>query len=238
MTPSNDDGPQNGKPSKPSQKKSKPVAAMKPITVVMADDYPVVRSGIKSILQLEPDIQVIGETGNGLDVIPMVMDLRPNVLLLDIEMPGITGIEITRRLRSNNSRVRILALSGYDDKHYIMHMLELGASGYLIKDEVPDTIAEAVRGVAHGQTGWLSRKVAAQVSAWMLDESRTPRLLTPREIDVLKYLSRGMTNQAIGKELGISEKTVEKYLDSVFKKLGVTSRVKAAVLAVREGLIR
>jgi DNA-binding NarL/FixJ family response regulator len=133
--------------------------------------------------------------------------------------------------------VRVLALSAYDDRQYVLNLLACGAAGYLTKEEAPRAIVEAVRGVWRGEQGWLSRSVAARVMAWMQEgEPKKPKL-TGREIEVLRLVVAGKTNQAIGLGLGISEKTVEKHLDAVFSKLGVTSRVEAAVHAVREGWV-
>ncbi|HEX2981184.1 MAG TPA: response regulator transcription factor [Anaerolineaceae bacterium] len=208
-----------------------------PIRVILADDHPIVRTGIRNLLSKTEDIVIIGETGTGADAIRLVNELNPDVLLLDMEMPGLEGVDVARRLHSSKSSVRILALSAYDDRQYIQELLEQGASGYLTKDEAPDTIVDAVRGVARGEQGWLSRKIAAKMSIWIRDDDQDPRKLTMREIEVLRLLTEGKTNQGIGAALGISEKTVEKYLDSMFKKLGVNSRVDAAVRAVREGII-
>jgi DNA-binding NarL/FixJ family response regulator len=207
------------------------------IRVVLADDHPIVRTGIRNLLSKTPDIEVIAETGSGAEVIRLVNELNPDILLLDMEMPGLEGVDIARRLHSSKSPVRILALSAYDDKQYIHELLELGAAGYLTKDEAPDAIVEAIRGVAKGERGWLSRRIAAKVSTWMQSGEPDPKRLTLREIEVLRLLTEGKTNQGIGMNLGISEKTVEKYLDSVFKKMGVNSRVDAAVRAVRDGII-
>jgi len=209
-----------------------------PIRVILADDHPIVRAGIRNLLSRTQDIQVVGETGCGPDIIPLVNELKPDVLLLDMELPGMAGVDIARRLQLMRSPVKILVLSGYDDRQYIMQMLELGASGYLTKDEAPELILDAVRGVAHGEHGWMSRRVSAQVSGWMLEEGKDPKRLTSRELEVLNLLTSGKTNQAIGMDLGISEKTVEKYLDTIFRKLGVSSRVNAAVRAIRDGLVR
>ncbi len=210
---------------------------MAPVRVLLADDHPIVRAGIKNLLSQSEEIQIVGETGTGEDVLHLVDDTSPDVLLLDMELPGVEGVDIARKLHSTKSRVRVLALSAYDDKQYILQVLEQGAAGYLTKDEAPEMIVEAVLGVSRGEQGWLSRKVAAQVAAWMKEEEKDTRRLTPREVEVLKLLTDGKTNQGIGSELGISEKTVEKYLDSMFKKLGVSSRVDAAVRAVREKLV-
>jgi DNA-binding NarL/FixJ family response regulator len=135
------------------------------IRVVLADDHIVLRMGIRNLLSRSEEITVIGEAGNGIEALRQVAELQPDVLILDMEMPELDGPEVARRLRAMNSPVRILALSAYNEKHYILSMLEQGAAGYLIKDEAPEVIVEAVRGVARGEQGWLSRKVAAIVSA-------------------------------------------------------------------------
>ncbi len=137
---------------------------MAPIRVVLADDHIVVRIGIRNLLNRSKDIQVVGEADNGIEAIRLVNDLNPDLLLLDMEMPELDGVEVARRLRAEKSPVRILALSAYNDKQYIQSMLEQGAAGYLTKDEAPGTIVDAVRGVANGERGWFSRKVAARLS--------------------------------------------------------------------------
>lgn len=210
---------------------------MAPIRVVLADDHPVVRTGIRNLLSRSADINVVGEAKNGSEALQMCVDLRPDVLLLDMEMPGIKGVEVAQKLKTQESDIHILALSAYDDKQYILELLESGASGYLTKEEAPETIIEAIRGVAQGEQGWVSRRVAAQMSVWMREEEPEGNRLTHRELEVLRLVVEGKTNQGIGLNLGISEKTVEKYLEAVFAKLGVSSRVEAAVYAVREGLV-
>jgi DNA-binding NarL/FixJ family response regulator len=137
---------------------------MTAIRVVLADDHAVLRLGIRNLLNRSPDIEVVGEAGNGFEAIQQVEALQPDVLLLDMEMPGLDGVEVARRLRTQGSPVRILVLSAYNDKQYILSMLEQGAAGYLIKDEAPHTIIEAVRSVARGEQGWFSRKVAARMN--------------------------------------------------------------------------
>lgn len=210
---------------------------MTPTNVLLVDDHPVVRAGIRNLLEKASDITVIGEASNGEEALHMVEELKPDVLLLDMEMPGLNGNQVAERLQKVGSAVRILALSAHDDKQYIQELLANGASGYLIKEEVPETIVEAVRGVARGEQGWVSRRVAAQMSSWMRQETESRMGLTGREVEVLKAVVAGKTNQEIGLSLGISEKTVEKHLEGVFTKLGVASRVEAAVHAVREGWV-
>jgi DNA-binding NarL/FixJ family response regulator len=208
---------------------------MPPTNVILADDHPVVRAGIRNLLEEAPDIVVIGEASDGKEALRMVEELKPDVLLLDMEMPGISGAEVAHELMASGSTVHILALSAHDDKEYIQELLANGASGYLVKEEVPNAIVEAVRGVSRGERGWLSRRIAAQMSAWMQEGEQDRKGLTTREVEVLQAVVAGKTNQEIGLALGISEKTVEKHLEGVFSKLQVASRVEAAVRAVREG---
>ena len=201
---------------------------------MLADDHPVTRAGVRKFLSKAADIEVIAEADNGIQALEMAKQLEPDVLLLDIELPGIKGLEIARELQAIHSPIKILVLSTYDDKQFIFGLLGNGAAGYLTKEEIPETIVEAVRGVARGEKGWVSRRVAAIMSAWTQTDEISSKNLTPREFDVLKWVVKGKTNQEIGVELGISQKTVEKHLESVFAKLKVTSRVEAAVLAVQE----
>jgi len=211
---------------------------MSPIRVVLADDHPVVRGGIRNLLERAVDITIVGEASTGGEALRLVEDMSPDVLLLDMELPDVKGIEVAQHLRQSGASVKILVLSAHDDPTYIRELLESGAAGYLVKEEAPETIVEAVRGVAHGEQGWVSRRIAAQMVSWMRDGGGTTEIkLTPREMDVLRLVVEGKTNQNIGAVLGISEKTVEKYLYAIFTKLDVTSRVEAAVYAVREGLV-
>jgi len=210
---------------------------MSPIRVFLADDHPVVRTGIRNLLEKEVDIEILGEASTGEEALSLVQELKPDILLLDMEMPDLNGREVAARLREMGSPVKILALSAYDDPVYIRELLESGAVGYLVKEEAPETIVEAVRGVAQGEQGWVSRRIAAQMVSWVRGDEAERSQLTPREVDVLRLVVDGNTNQSIANTLGISEKTVEKYMDAIFTKLNVSSRVEAAVYAVRIGLV-
>jgi DNA-binding NarL/FixJ family response regulator len=211
---------------------------MSPTKVLLVDDHPIVRTGIRNLLERAAEINVVGEASDGYEALKLVDKLSPDVVLLDMEMPGMNGKEVAVQLKQAGSSVKILVLSAHDDRQYIQELLANGASGYLTKEEVPEAIIEAVRGVARGEQGWVSRKVAAKMTAWMNEDSPAKEKgLTPREVQVLKKVVAGKTNQEIGLDLGISEKTVEKHLEGVFSKLGVTSRVEAAVHALREGWV-
>jgi len=210
---------------------------MSPIRVLLADDHPVVRNGIRDLLEKEIDIEIVGEATNGVETIYLVEEANPDVLLLDMELPDFQGTEVAQQVQLRFQKVKILVLSAHDDSIYVRELLKLGAAGYLLKDEAPEAIVEAIRGVAHGEKGWVSRRIAAQISSWMQSDKPDEAKLTQREHEVLQRIVQGKTNQAIAIELNISEKTVEKYLSVIFTKLNVTSRTEAAVLAVREGLV-
>lgn len=206
------------------------------IRVVLADDHPVVRGGIKDLLAGIDDIEVVGEASTGKETLALVQEKSPDVLLLDMELPDMKGIDVAQQLQQSGCPVKILVLSAHDDPFYIHELLEAGAMGYLVKEEAPQVIVDAVRGIANGEQGWVSRSVAARMVTWMRGDEEAARF-TPREMDVLRLVTDGKTNQQVAALLGISEKTVEKYLFAVFQKIGVGSRTEAAVYAVREGLV-
>jgi DNA-binding NarL/FixJ family response regulator len=208
-----------------------------PIHVLLVDDHPVVRNGIRGLLEKAVDIQIVGEASNGVDALRLTGEVHPDILLLDMELPDMQGTQVAQQVQRQYPNVKILALSAHDDSFYIKGLLELGAAGYLMKDEAPEAIVEAVRGVAHGDKGWISRQIAAQMTSWVQNGSQDGAKLTAREREVLRLVVDGKTNQIIAVELSISEKTVEKYVGAIFTKLNVASRVEAAVYAVREGLI-
>jgi DNA-binding NarL/FixJ family response regulator len=208
---------------------------MPEIRVLLADDHPIVRQGIRILLEKAPDIIVVGETGNGVEALHLVKELSPDVLILDIEMPGLNGVEIIRQLKRMGSTVRVLVLSAYEDRQHIQNILTSGASGYLGKEEAPEVIIQAVRGVGRGEKGWLSRNVTTLMAKWVEEEITPKTPLSSREMEVLRALVQGKTNREIGLSLGIGEKTVEKHLEGIYTKLGVASRVEAAVYAVQHG---
>ncbi len=204
------------------------------VRLLIVDDHPLVRIGLRSLLRADPEIDIIDEASDGLQALELVRDLNPDVLLLDMEMPKMGGVAVARQLSQEKNPVRILALSAHSDRHYVQSALECGASGYLLKDEVPDIIIQAIHSVAQGEQGWISRKAMSCMIGDHQEKASLDMLkLTRRNLEVLRNVADGMTNQEIALSLGISEKTVEKHLRKAFTKLGVVSRVEAAVLITR-----
>lgn len=210
---------------------------MSEIHVLIADDHPIVCTGIRKMLDPVLGMKVVGEAHTGQETLKMIEKLKPHVVLLDMELPGINGVEVIKQLKEKGSNTHVLGLSAYDDREFIFQIISLGASGYLLKDEEPAKIIEAVRGAARGETGWISQRVAEKLTEVLQRNKDGGNGLTPREMDVLRHVVEGKTNGEIGVALGISEKTVEKHLESIFRKMGVASRVEAAVAAVRDSMV-
>jgi len=214
---------------------------MQMIRVLLADDHPPIRAGIRTRLMKEPDIQVVGEATNGEEALRQALERNPDVLLLDMDMPGISGVEVARRLLEQEAPVRILALSAHDNPHYISKLMEYGAVGYLTKDESLENIVAAVKGVGRGEEGWLSRRAASALMK--LQRSRKQQtddpvaLLSEREREVLRLLGDGYDNTQIGETLYISESTVKKHISNIYAKLELTSRAEAVSWAWKQGLI-
>lgn len=208
---------------------------MKPIRIIIADDHAVMRATLRDLLTVAPDITVVGEAMNGIEALHFTKMLRPDILLLDMEMPGLRGPDVARQLQAINTSTRILVLSAYEDRHYIQSLLDFGATGYLLKGENPKRILEAIRGVARGETGWFSPAVARQMQQTAGQESELS--LVKWEKEILKLVVEGQTNQEISQRLDLPENMVQTYLETLFAKLGVNSRVTAAIRAVRNGLV-
>lgn len=206
------------------------------VRVLLVDDHPIVRAGIRQILSFNGEIEVVAETGLGKMALPLAREHHPDVLLLDMGLPDINGLEVTRQFKASDLRTYILVMSAYQDFAFIQGVLEEGVSGYLVKDEAPEMIVNAVLGVASGQKGWFSRQIAAQLSAHVQAKKPNERRFTRREMQVLRLIVQGKTNQFIAAEMGVSEKTVEKYVETIYRKLGTHSRVETAVAIVRENL--
>jgi DNA-binding NarL/FixJ family response regulator len=212
------------------------VSAAQPIRAVLADDHAVVRAGIRQFLEAAGGIQVVAEVGDGPAAVEAVKAHSPDVVVLDIQMPGMTGIEVTRWVRANASRTGVLILSAFDDDPYILAVLQAGANGYVLKTADAADIVQAVRAVHEGKSALdpeIARKVMAQVSGRSL--SVPVERPTDRELEVLALAARGYTNKAIGLQLGISDRTVQGHLAKTFDKLQASSRTEAVMRAVSVG---
>lgn len=212
------------------------MADMAEIRVLLIDDHPIVRSGIRMLLEQADDILVVAEADRGDDVMAMIRRYTPDVLLLDMEMPGKSGVEVAREIQDAGLPVRILALSAYDDDEYISSLLSNGAAGYLTKEEALHTIVDAVRGVARGEEGWFSRRAVVQIAALARkqpDENSSLPVLTEREEEVLLRLAEGWSNGRIAQELSVSERTVRFHLSNIYDKLDVGTRAEAIAWALR-----
>jgi two-component system, NarL family, response regulator LiaR len=205
------------------------------IRVVIADDHAVVRHGLRTFLDLQDDIEVVAEAGDGEEVLAAVERLEPDVVLVDLVMPRLDGIEAIRRLRDAAPGVRAIVLSSFVDDDKLFPAVRAGAAGYLLKDVQPQELVEAIRTV-HGGGALLHPRVAARLLEEMTVDDRASQL-TPREREVLGLIGRGMPNKVIARELSLSEKTVKAHVSSILAKLGVTDRTQAALYAVREGLV-
>jgi DNA-binding NarL/FixJ family response regulator len=206
----------------------------KPIRVIVVDDHPIVRSGIVGMLSLEPDFDVVGEANNGAEAVALVTELNPDVVLMDLRMPGMDGVEATRAIiGSNKIPPRILVVTTYDTDADILRAVEAGASGYLLKDTPIDTLLDGVRAAARGET-----VLAPDIAMRLVGSMRTPaERLTGRELEVLTEVADGLTNAAIAMKLHISEATVKTHLLRINNKLGVDNRTEAVTEARHRGWI-
>jgi two-component system, NarL family, response regulator LiaR len=201
------------------------------IRVLIADDHAVVRQGLRTFLDLQEDIEVVAEAADGAEAIAGAARLEPDIVLIDLVMPGVDGIEALRRLREQVPHARAIVLSSFVDDDKLFPAVRAGAAGYLLKDVQPQELVEAIRTV-HGGGALLHPQVAARLLQEMTEDP-----LTPREREVLALIGRGMPNKIIARELSLSEKTVKAHVSSILAKLGVTDRTQAALYAVREGIV-
>ena len=206
-----------------------------PIRVVVVDDHPVVRQGLRSFLDSRDGIEVVGEAGDGESAVREVTRLRPDVVLLDLVMPGGGGVAAIQALKAAGSDAAVLVLTSFAGDDQVIPAVQAGAAGYLLKDVDPADLEEAIRTVHRGE-GLLHPRVAARVMAEVRRAGSPLDELTPRERDVLRLLGLGRTNAQLAAELFISEKTVKTHVSSILAKLRVPDRTAAALVAVREGL--
>ena len=206
------------------------------IRVLLADDHAVVRAGFRQFMERAGDIVIVAEVDDGKQAVLSIQEHKPDVAVIDIQMPGMSGIEVTRWVRANSRTTGVLILSAYDDDPYIMAVLQAGANGYVLKTADAADIIRAVRAVYEGKSALdpaIARKIMARVSGTQL--AAPVEKLTDRELEVLALAAKGFTNKAIGVQLHISDRTVQGHLAKVFDKLQATSRTEAVMRAVALG---
>jgi DNA-binding NarL/FixJ family response regulator len=205
------------------------------IRVLLVDDHPVVRAGLRGMLAAEDGITVVGEAGSGAEAVATAAAVSPDVVLMDLRMPGVDGVTATGRILAADSRIKVVVLTTYETDADILRAVEAGAAGYLLKDAAPAELSRAVLAAARGET-----VLAPSVAARLVDNVRRPGpapALSAREVEVLRLVGRGLTNADIGRELFISEATVKTHLLRMFAKLGVADRTAAVTTAMARGFL-
>jgi DNA-binding NarL/FixJ family response regulator len=205
------------------------------IRVLLADDHPTLRLGLRVLLERAPDIEVVAEVEKGEEALAKILAFQPDVAVLDCQLPGLSGPEVAREIRRRGLPTRILALSAYRYEHYIRGMLEAGAVGYLLKEEAPEAIVEAVRAAVQGGM-YFSPGVADLVKAILEGKREIPQL-TEREREVLALMAEGLSNKEIAARLGFSKRTAAFHVGNILQKLGAASRTEAVVRAKERGII-
>ncbi len=221
------------------------------INVLIVDDHPIMREGLRKLLQEEPDIMVVAEAGTGQQALDIARDLQPDVVLLDINLPNLNGIQVTSKLKAERTGIAVVLLTAYDDEEQVLHAMRAGASAYCPKDIEPERLMNVIRQVARGNymiagkvynergvQDWLNSKVEALSGPYMVDNGEHFVPLSPREMQILRCVTRGLSNKEIASELGISHQTVKNHMTSILDKLNVDDRTQAAVYALQRGWVR
>lgn len=209
------------------------------LRILIADDHSMFREGLKKLFELEKDLEVIDEATNGKEALTKTQELKPDILLLDINMPSLGGLEVLRTIREKEIDVKVLLLTFHNEVEYLYKAVEGGADGYVLKDSESDLLMSAIRTISKGDT-YIQPNMAALLFKKMNGETKEKvnlSKLSRREIEVLKLVTRGMLNKEIGIELQISEKTVKNHVSNIFKKIGVSDRTQAAVYAIKNDLV-
>ncbi|EOS42112.1 response regulator transcription factor [Lachnospiraceae bacterium JLR.KK009] len=207
--------------------------------VVIVDDHSMVREGLKQLLELNGDVEVIGEACDGVECLMLLEKVLPQVLLLDINMPKMNGLEVLEKLKEENINVKVIILTVHNEIEFLLKAVEIGIDGYLLKESDSSELKKAISHVVRGET-YIQPSMIPLLNSRMLErdiEKEKINLLTRRELEVLKLLSVGLYNKEIGKKLDISERTVKNHISSIFKKIDVTDRTQAAVFSIRNKLI-
>ena len=215
---------------------------MDKIRVILADDHPAFREGLERLLREEDDIEVVGQAGDGEEAISIAHETQPDVAIIDVAMPKVNGIGVTKEIKAASPRTTVLILSAYNNEPYVLSAIEAGAEGYLLKSVRVREVAAAIRALHNGETvldSSAARKVFRRLeyTTGKAVATEASQKLHPREIDVLKLVAKGMSNKEIAQELVISVRTVQTHLSNVFNKMGVGSRTEAVMYGLRKGLI-
>ncbi|MFD0616834.1 response regulator [Paenibacillus sp. GCM10027629] len=215
------------------------------IKVLIVDDHAIVIRGLQYYLMTQPDIEVVGEATSGQSAIEQIETLQPDVVLMDLLMPGMTGIEATQQIRVKHPNIKVIVLTSFSDHDHVLPAIQAGANGYLLKDIQPDELAQAIRGVYQGQAQ-LHPRVTEQLMSHLVEKPAAPvqddeldgnlDVLTPREKEVLEWIALGKSNKEIAAAFHITEKTVKTHVSNILSKLGLTARTQAAIIAIKHGL--
>lgn len=209
------------------------------INIMITDDHSMIREGLKNLLELDGDIKVIAEAVDGQDCLNKLETVKPDVLLLDINMPVMNGLEVLKNLKLRRNKVKVLILTVHNEVEYLMKAVEIGIKGYVLKDSESAVLKKAIVSIASGEN-YIQPNLIPALNAKMIERSADYiklENLTDREIEVLKLLAVGMYNKEVAETLEISERTVKNHISNIFKKLDVTDRTQAAVFAIRNGLV-
>jgi len=213
----------------------------KPITVLLVDDHKVVRHGIRAFLEARPEFLVVGEANSGADAVALVQEHVPDIVLMDLIMPGMDGVEATRRVKDISPRTQIVVLTSYDDDEHIFPALEAGATSYILKDVDIDELVLAIQRAAAGEVTLhptVAARIVRELHGGAQDEANPFTELTQREMQVLKLIASGLGNNQIAQELVISEHTVKGHVSNILSKLHLADRTQAAVYAWQKGVVR
>lgn len=219
---------------------------MRNINVLIVDDHPLLRQGLSRLLELEGGINVVGQASNGVEALRLMDELEPDVLLLDINMPGMNGIDVAKTVRMEHPDTEVLVLTIHDNESYVNEMIRVGAKGYLLKDAEPREVVQAIKRVATGETVYSTHLMERVMERYHHMEVQYSRLqsaaaineleLTEREMEILQYIVEGLSNKEIANTLYVSEKTVKNHITNLLRKLEVDDRTQAAVFAVSHGM--
>ncbi len=211
-----------------------------PINVVIVDDHKMVREGIRQLLEFDGKIKVVGEADNGLECLELLNSYVPDVLLLDINMPGMNGLEVLKSIRKNKIIVKVIILTVHNEIEYLMNAVDLNIDGYILKDSESEILKNAIFTVYNGEN-YIQEELIPMLNSKMINrdnEKEKLKKLTKREIDVLKAIAAGLLNKEIATNLGISERTVKNHISNIFKKIDVADRTQAAVFAIKNNIVK